>query len=461
MEVWDDGQCSRINEHSLALLEDPGVEIKYAPALDVLHGAGARINGTRVRISASMVEHALGQAPSSAVVKSRGLASSLELVQGNSYFGTGSDCLYVTDPVTDERRRVRLADVEGMAVLCERLPNIDFVMSMGLPEDVPQSIDDISQVAAMLRGTRKPLMVAPRDGSVLPLMREMAAACGEADSLMVYAMPSPPLMHDEDALTKVIGCAELGIPLIYAPAPATGGTSPASLAATIVVGNAETLSGLVLHQAVAPGAPFVYGAGCGVLDLRTALDVYAVPEHFLGNHAACDLARFYGLPSFAYACVSDSKAVDEQLASEYAFTTLLGALSKATLLHDVGYMESGLRSSYETIILGDELVGFARAFLRDCRVEAETLLVEDIKEVGPGGNFLARPQTRRGCRQYWQPSLIDHSAHEGWRKGGSTTLRQRTLARRAELLAEPRAFVLADDALAELDRSVAAAIEHR
>src|SRR5674476_532313 len=337
--VWDSTDCLRVHEATLALLEDPGVEVKYGPAVEVLADLGARIEGTRVKIGADLVDRALSSAPRQATVRSRDHASLLTLAQGHSYFGPGSDCLYITDPETGLRRRALLGDVEGMAALCERLENIDFVMSMGLPEDVPQEIDDIAQVAAMLRGTRKPLLVAPRNGAVLPAMKEMAALCGEADSLMIYAMPSPPLMHDEDALSKVMGCAELGIPLIYAPAPATGGTGPASLASVITVGNAEVLSGLVVHQAVEPGAPFVYGAGCGVLNLRTALDVYAVPEHFLGNQAACELARYYGLPSFAYASVSDSKCVDEQLCAEYAFTALLGALSGATLLHDVGYMD--------------------------------------------------------------------------------------------------------------------------
>ena len=118
-------------------------------------------------------------------------------------------CSTSATPETHERRRVRRADVEGMAALCEKLPNIDFVMSMGLPEDAPREIDDLVQVVAMLRGTRKPILVAPRDGSVLARMQEMAALCGEKESFAIYAMPSPPLMHDPDALTKVIGCAEL------------------------------------------------------------------------------------------------------------------------------------------------------------------------------------------------------------------------------------------------------------
>ena len=286
------------------------------------------------------------------------------------------------DPETGERRRVRRADVEGMAALCEVLPNIDFVMSMGLPEDAPQGIDDLIQVVAMLRGTRKPLLVAPRDGSVLARMQEMAALCGEKDSFGIYAMPSPPLMHDPDALTKVIGCAELLIPLVYAPAPNMGATGPRSIAGAVLVGNAETLSGLVLHQHVRRGAPFVYGIGAGAMDMRTMTDPYVSPDALLAQQVGTDMARHYGLPSFSYAGMSDSKLLDEQWSAEAALSMAYGSLSRATLLHDVGYLESGLQSSYESIVLGDELVGYARQFMREVPVDDYSLALDEIRAAG-------------------------------------------------------------------------------
>ncbi len=268
-------------------------------------------------------------------------------------------------------------------------------MSMGLPSDAAAATGDLAQFAAMLAGTRKPLLTTAHDGDSLRRMQAMAELAGEGRSFGCYAMPNPPLVHSAEALDKVLACAELGIPLVYAPAPAAGTTAPASLAAVVVVGNAETLSGLVVHQLAAPGAPFVYGVGCGAFDMRTAVDVYGAPEHFLGNAAATDLARLYGLPSFAYAAVADAKLFDEQWAAEAAITTVLGALSRATLLHDVGYLESGLQSSYETIVLGDELVGYARALLAEVAVDAEALALDEIAAVGPGGSHLGRAYTRR------------------------------------------------------------------
>jgi trimethylamine--corrinoid protein Co-methyltransferase len=250
------------------------------------------------------------------------------------------------------------------------------------------------------------------------------------------------LVHSAEALDKVQACADLEIPLIYAPAPAAGTTAPSSIAATIVVGNAETLSGLVVHQLTNGGAPFVYGVGCGAFDMRTAVDSYGAPEHFLGNAAATDLARFYGLPSFAYAAVADAKLLDEQWAAEAGITAVLGALSRATLLHDVGYIGSGMQSSYETIVLGDELVGYARALLVEVGVDDESLALNEIDAVGPGGSHLGRDYTRQHHRDFWQPALFERAAHERWQAAGATTLKERVAAQAQALREAPRAFTL-------------------
>ncbi len=467
--VWDDAACWRVHEATLALLEETGVEVRHEGARELLADAGARLDGPRARIPAALVDKALQTAPRRFALKVRGAdggahaharrgePGGLELADGNSYFGTGSDCVYVTDPDTGERRQTTKNDVEGMAALAEKLPNIDFVMSMGLPSDVPAQAGDLAQFAAMLAGTGKPLLTTAHDAVSLRRMRDMAALCGEARSFACYAMPNPPLVHSAEALDKVQACAELDIPLVYAPAPAAGTTAPASIAATIAVGNAETLSGLVVHQLTRSGAPFVYGVGCGAFDMRTAVDVYGAPEHFLGNAAATDLARFYGLPSFAYAAVADAKSFDEQWAAEAGITAVLGALSRATLLHDVGYLESGMQSSYQTIVLGDELVGYARALLVEVDVDDEALALNEIDTAGPGGNHLGRDYTRLHHRAFWQPSLLDRNAYERWRTAGATTLKERVQIQTTALREAPRGFVLEDSIRRRLDAALAAA----
>jgi trimethylamine--corrinoid protein Co-methyltransferase len=171
-------------------------------------------------------------------------------------------------------------------------------------------------------------------------------------------------------------------------------------------------------------------------------DPYMAPENATAMQCCCDLARFYGLPSFSYSGTSDSKALDEQWSAEAALTTMFGSLSRATLLHDVGYLESGLQSSHESIVLGDELAGCARAFVREAPVNDETLALDEIKAIGPGGSFLSSRYTRRHYREFWMSDLFDHSMHDRWAAAGEQTLKQRIQAKVQRLRAAERLFAL-------------------
>ena len=452
IRLWNEEECARVHEATLRVLDECGVEVKYEPALEHLAAAGAEVDGTRVRFDRRLIDEALASAPRRWPVASRGSDETLVLEDGRVYFGTGSDCLYVADPESGERRRGTLSDVEALAALCEALPNIDFVMSMVSPVDVWPEHEVLAQQVALLKGTRKPLLITPRDGRQLARMKEMAAVCGRGDSLIVYAMPSPPLMHDEFALTKVMESAKLAMPLVYSPAPAASTSAPASVSAVAVVANAEVLSGLVLHQAVSPGAPFIYGTGCDIFDMRTMINPYVTPGWCQGGQAGCDLAHFYGLPSFSYAGFSDSKMLDEQWSAETALTAIVGGLSRGTLLHDVGYLESGLQTSFEAIVLGDELVGFVKSLLGEVSTDEQALAVDEIIAVGPGGNHLGRAYTRRHYRQFWSSSLLDTTAHDRWAAGGRLSLHERVRTKTDELRRAERRFALDAGKLAGLER---------
>ena len=459
--VWDDADCAKARVASGRVLEEAGVELPHEEARALLAAAGARVEGSRVFIPAAAVDRALETAPAAFEVPGRGKGG-MVLEQGRTYFGTGPDCMYVHDPLTGARRRAVLDDVRTSAALCEQLDQVDFVMTMALPDDAPIVSDDVRQFAAMLEGTTKPLIMSTsHGGDSLATMREMAALCGEARSFACLLMTSPPLRFDRDAADKLIGCARLGIPAVLAPAPSAGATAPASMSAAVIVGDAEVLAGLCIHQLACPGAPFVYGVGAAALDMRTALDPYVGPDHFLGNQAGTDLARHYGLPSWSYAGPSDAKTLDEQWSADVAITTLLGALSRATLLHDLGYMESGLGGSLESIVLGAELVSFARTYLRELPLDDEALQLDEIIAAGPGGNHLGRPYTRRHHRDFWQTRLFDHTAFERWQAEGATSLRERVAQKTRELMAQPPEHELPAATRAKLGRLVEAVEQAR
>ena len=341
-----------------------------------------------------------------------------------------------------------------MAALQEKLPSIDFVMSMAHPHELDAEFAPVAQFAAMLRGTSKPLIMVPEAGTDIALFKEMAAVCGAADSWAVYAMPTPPLLHGHHSAERLIRCAEQDVPMVYATALLQGATAPASRAACLLQTNVEMLSGLVIAELAKPGAPFVYGVAQGAMNARTAHVLYCAPESMAAQQASADLARYYDLPTFGYGGCSDSLMLDEQWAFEAGMTLLTAALSGVTLLHDLGYVASGTASSYESVVIMDELVRWVKAYLQGVTVDETALAAAEIAEVGPGGTHLSRKYTRQHVRDYLQPDLVSQDQYDSWAAAGSTSLLDRAAARSRELREGERAYAPAPDALRELDALV-------
>lgn len=446
----------RLHRAGLELLETVGVQVRDDAALAALARAGARVEGSLVRIPAGLVEDAVASAPASFGLPGRAPDGSLDLCvePGAVLFGNGTDTLYFRDLQTGERRRAVLADVALTAGVCEQLPGIDFVMSGVLPADASLDRVDLAQFAEMLKATRKPLVIAPAGaGETLPAMREMAEAAGGAGSFAVLGMTNPPLVLDGSCLGKARACGGAGVPFISGPGGQLGATAPVTVAGAVAVGHAETLAALVAHQLWNPGAPFVYGSGSGgAFDMRTFVDVWIAPEGQLADACAVQLATALGLPSWSYAGGCDSKAIDGQLAAETAVTTLYAAQTGASLYHDLGEFEAAAQNSIESLVLGDALVGMTRRLLTGVRVDDETLQLADIAAVGPGGSFLARPYTRVHHRDVWSSPLFDTSGFEAWAADGSRTLEDR-LHEAALSLAARCAPVLDAEAAAFVDAS--------
>ena len=448
----DDDGCLAIHAATLDLLSGTGVEVQHEQLLAVLATAGAVVEGSRVRIPAGLVDDALAAAPRSITLTSRGAGPALDLTDGPVYYGTGSDCIFVLGPGERDRRTGTLADVEEMAALQEKLTNIDFVLSMIHPHELPAHQAPLSQFAAMLRGTSKPLIMVPEDARHLEVFNEMAAACGAAESWAIYAMPTPPLTHGKESVDRLVGCARLGIPMVYASAFLPGATAPASVAGCVVLANAEMLSGLVISELASPGAPFVYGVSQGWMEPRSGHIVYCGPEEMAAQQASADMARHYGLPSFGNGGCSDSLMLDEQWAFETGMTLLTAAQSGVTLLHDIGYVASGTASSYETMVVADELVGWVKAYLGGVTIDEESLAVAEIAASGPGGTHLGRKYSRKHLRDFFRPRLISQDSFESWESAGAPSLLDRAAERTRELCASERAYRPSDEALRELAR---------
>lgn len=263
-------------------------------------------------------------------------------------------------------------------------------------------------------------------------------ALKEKPFILLYSEPSSPLKQSESAIGKLLLMAEQELPVVHSPAPMMGATAPITIAGGLVMANAEILSALTVHQLKNEGAPFVYGAGVHHMDMRSMQICHNAPEFELAKAGIAQLGRYYGLPTWGYAGNSDAKVVDEQAAAEAMFSVLLARLSGANLVHDAGYLESGLTTSLEMIVLTDELIAMTEYFVKGIEVTDETLSVDVLDKVGSEGNFLTELQTLERFRTFWFPGLLGRYTYSDWQARGGLTLGQKLKAKVRELMESHR-----------------------
>lgn len=454
LEMLNQAQCRAIHLASLEVLRRTGVRVYHAGARQLLRQAGAVVaDDTLVRFPAGLVEWALKQAPSRIALCRRGADEVVAPLEGRRVsFGPGSDCLNYLDPRSGEHRPFTAADVVDCIHVVDALPEMGFCMSMGIPSELGKANVYRQQFALMLEHTGKPIVFVCNDRADSEAIVAMAAAAaGGMDrlrlnpNLMLYAEPTTPLKHSETATDKLLYMAEQGLPIVHSPAPMMGGTAPVTLAGGMVLGNAEVLSSLVMHQLKHPGAPFLYGTGLHPMDMKTTISVYGAPEYQLARLLVAGMARTYGLPSWGYAGHSDSCAMDEQAAVDTTFSVLIALQAGTNLAHDVGYLEAGLTTSPELIVLTAEIVSMMRHFMQGVSLDAESLALEAIHEAGPGGDFLTAAHTLRHFRQLWQPGLISRQRMHDWVAGGSQRLGQRLRDKTVAIIESHRPQPLPDE----------------
>jgi trimethylamine--corrinoid protein Co-methyltransferase len=316
------------------------------------------------------------------------------------------------------------------------LDEIDFVMSFALPEDVPNDDAEPQQYFAILENTRKPVIMTSFSGlEAFERVHEMACqvaggqkAFQEKPNYIMYGQFVSPLEHDFQALERLIFCADHHIPLIYVPTIMSGASGPITLYGSLALALSETLAGLVMHQLQQPGAPFITGACVSPLDMKTGLFPYGSAEWRLNDLIMAEMSRHYGIPVFGTGGATDSKRVDAQAGGEYATSLLAAALAGTNLIHDVGYLNSGLTGSLESIMLGADIIRWVKRYLNGVEVSPETLALDVIQEIGPAGEFLSHEHTFQHLRSsIWVPIALDHQDHDTWEAAGAQEYAQQAL----------------------------------
>jgi len=441
--VLSEPQCEEIYLAMLHVLEKTGVDIYNDEATQLLKENGAIVDGPRVYIPSQMVKKALSSAPPRFTVHGRDGTKPLFIEPNRVYYGPGPTCPNFLDPNTGERRKYLRKDAAMTALVCDALNNIDFVMSLGAISDVKQSLADVHEFVEMMANTVKPIVAWSFSLESCKDIHQIALAIagGEEEfarnpNYFFYAEPLSPLTSNREASAKLLYCVQEGIPLIYTPCPIAGGTAPATFAGILVNALAEALHGLGIAQFKRPGAPFVIGGVVSIMDMSDMVLSYGAPELGLLSAALTDVVKYLGLPMWSTGGCTDAKIVDEQAALESALSIAMAQLSGANLVHDVGYIESALTGSLGMLAMSDEIISMVRHITRGIEVNEETLAVDVIDEVKPGGNFLETEHTfKHYRREFWFPELMDRSNYGDWVEAGEKTLNDRANDRLKNILA--------------------------
>ncbi len=454
VKYLSDDQLYEIHMATLEVLERTGVRVDNKEARDLLKDAGAYMKDNNiVKIPAYLVEEAVRTAPSRTVLSNRDGKRVMFCEKNQSYYGPGSDLPWTIDIETGKMRKSVKQDVINSSIVVDALENYDFMMSYAIATDVNDQLSYLHQFQAMIENTKKPIVITARDGKDYKQILEMASlirggyeGLRENPFLACYHEPISPLIHSEEGLQKLLISAEYGIPAIYTPGAGAGATAPSTIAGLLVQVNAEILSGLVIHQLAVKGSPFVYGGACTSMDMKTTIMPHGAPEFPLIGIMLAQLSRFYELPSWSTAGNSDAVIVDQQAGIEWTNSLLMGQFSGANIIHDVGYLGTGLIGSLDALVINNEIMGIVKYIGRGIEFNKDTLATDVINKVGPGGHYLSEGHTMRYFKTEFSPNeLVNRYRYDNWREKGSKSMGEKAIEKAKKILLEHKPEPLPED----------------
>jgi trimethylamine--corrinoid protein Co-methyltransferase len=456
--VLSDDQISEIKRAAFDILEKTGAKILHKEARDMLKKAGATVKNEVVKLPEYVVQECILTAPKGLTIFDRHKKRALEVEGRKSYYGTSTASPNTKDALTGEIHETRVMDIARGALVADALPNIDWVMPMGSSQDVPGLAADLYEFEAVVTNTTKPIVFIGYSKRGVELVYEMAAEVAggmeelrEHPFLIAYPEPITPLVFPVEVVDRIFIAADLCMPQIPGPSQQMGATAPVTLAGAVALAIAEGLLCLTLAQLRRTGTPCFLSANVSGFDMSTTRMTIAAPEMSLGLAAQAEVAQSFGLPTWGLAGATDSKVLDAQAGIESAFSILAQGLGGLNLIHDVGYMDGGMICSAEMLVLGDEVVGMAKRFIRGIEVKPDTLAREIIQKVGPGGSFIQQEHTFRHFRnELWRPSMMSRQAYGTWRRQGSKDMSVRVREKVKEILETHKVPALPDKTLSAL-----------
>ncbi|SJZ69104.1 trimethylamine methyltransferase family protein [Selenihalanaerobacter shriftii] len=447
LKFLNEEQKGRVHQETLKVLNEVGVKVENKKALELFDDKGAKVdfNESLVKLPPSMVEDAIDTAPSKVILYGREDEHNLELGGTNVYLGTGGTAVNVLDIETGKRRMSTSEDVSKITKLVHNLDNIDFLVIPVFPDDAGKEGADEARFFNAMKNTTKHIMggIYTLEGQKKVIDAAVKIAGSEEEFrqkpfISFIANIMSPLTMEKDYTDYFRYAVERGVPVVGPTAPIAGATSPITLPGTIVQTNAEALFMVVFSQLIEPGAKTLYGTVPTNMDMKTSNFRFASIEMGIMNATCAEMAQYYELPIYNTAGISDSKAPDIQAGYEKMSNILMSALTGTNYIHHAaGLIDSGMTAAYEQYVIDNQMIGMAKRVLRGLEFSEDRLAYDDIKEVGPGGNFLTQASTLQYMRtEFFDDALYDASDWGDWVKDGAPDARERARNIAQEILAQ-------------------------
>ena len=440
LRLISDEEIKLVHEKALHVLEQTGVKFESERALKILKDKGAKIDFDKhiAKISPEMVDDAIKKTPSGFTLYSREGEKAAEMSGTKTHFDPGSSVIKFMESDGKTVRRTESKDLVQISRVNDALENIHLQSTAVVCYDVPELIGDSYRLYLCLKNSPKAIITGAFSVEGIKYMREMlAAAVGGADRLREKPIavfdicPSQPLKWTHISAENIIDCALYNLPQELISVPMPGAATPITLAGSLIVHTAETLSGIVLAQCTNPGTPVVYGGAPVQFDMRFSTTPMSAVEATMISAAYSQLGKYFGLPTHTYAALSDSKLVDMQAGAETAMSGIIAQLAGINMISGAGALDFINTFSLEKLIIDNDICGMALRLERGIEFTEETMAVDLIEKLGPGGVFLETDLTMKYFKSepYMPSKVIDRQDRKNWEENGSKTIFERAQAK--------------------------------
>jgi len=427
-----DDELESIHLASLRVLKEIGVDVLHDEARRIMkdHGADVREGSERVRFEPDMIMELIGHAPPEFTIHARNPAHDVRFGGNNlviSQMASAPNCSDIDKGrrpgnQTDFRNFLKLAQMHNILNTTGGYP-VE-------PTDIHPSVRHLECIRDLATLTDKVFHIYSLgrernlDGIEIAriargISREQLL---EQPSVYTIINTNSPLKLDVPMMEGIIQMSSHGQVVIVTPFTLSGAMAPVTIAGALVQQNAEALSGIAFTQMVRKGAPVGYGGFTSNVDMKSGAPAFGTPEYMKAQLVGGQLARRYRIP-YRTSNTCAANTVDAQAAYESVFS-LWGAIQGGAnfMLHGAGWLEGGLRCSYEKTILDIDLLQMVAEFLTPLDLSEDALAIDAIRDVGPGGHFFGTPHTQsRYKTAFYSPILSDWRNFETWAEAGSPT----------------------------------------